>query len=72
VLFPFYPGFEFEVLPAFNCCCSSKANCPARVEFFASSALEVVDIAKRWLSAAAAALPPPAAPAPALPQPQLL
>jgi len=57
--------------PGVNCCCSSKANRAARVEFFASYALEVVDLAKRWLSAAAA-LPPPPAPAPALPQLQLL
>jgi hypothetical protein len=43
----------------FNSCCFFKANRAAEVEFFAPSALGVVDPPKRSLNAAAALLPPP-------------
>jgi hypothetical protein len=50
------PPATFELLPAFICCCFSKANLAASVMFFAPSA-PVVDPAKRSLNASPA--PPP-------------
>jgi len=56
------PSFEFKLLPAFDIqlLLLLQANRAAEGEFFALSALGVVDSAKRSLNAAAALSPPPA------------